>query len=159
MQQPLTRKAEIARNKIMKNIDDTHQIGQADDYGKQRRVAKFTSDSFKEAVYKIIKKSRRRIFRKKPERYCSDWYQILAITNETTVKATWISEWEVCRCWPDQVYVCKHAEIWNTAKSTVISPNFLVWKYCGKAQFPHQEISWNYGIFRSESNAEILCKV
>ena len=23
------------------------------------------------------------------------------------------------------------------AKNTVISPNFLVWKFCGKAQFPH----------------------
>ena len=25
----------------------------------------------------------------------------------------------------------------NTAKNTVISPNFLVWKFCGKAQFLH----------------------
>ena len=25
----------------------------------------------------------------------------------------------------------------STAKNTVISPNFLVWKFCGKAQFPH----------------------
>ena len=25
----------------------------------------------------------------------------------------------------------------TTAKNTVISPNFLVWKFCGKAQFPH----------------------
>ena len=24
-----------------------------------------------------------------------------------------------------------------TAKNTVISPNFLVWEFCGKAQFPH----------------------
>ena len=24
-----------------------------------------------------------------------------------------------------------------TAKKTVISPDFLVWKFCGKAQFPH----------------------
>ena len=24
-----------------------------------------------------------------------------------------------------------------TAKNPVISPNFLVWKFCGKAQFPH----------------------
>ena len=24
-----------------------------------------------------------------------------------------------------------------TAQNTVISPNFLVWKFCGKAQFPH----------------------
>ena len=24
-----------------------------------------------------------------------------------------------------------------TVKNTVISPNFLAWKFCGKAQFPH----------------------
>ena len=54
-----------------------------------------------------------------------------------------------------------------TAKNAVLSPNFLVWKFCGKAQFrivsgespktmrklclsikfPHQEIRWKYGIF------------
>ena len=27
-----------------------------------------------------------------------------------------------------------------TAKNTAISPDFLVGKFCGKAQFPHQEI-------------------
>ena len=25
----------------------------------------------------------------------------------------------------------------GTAKNAVISPDFLVWKFCGKAQFPH----------------------
>ena len=25
----------------------------------------------------------------------------------------------------------------NIAKNTVISPNFLAWKFCGKEQFPH----------------------
>ena len=55
------------------------------------------------------------------------------------------------------------------AKNTVISPNFMVWKFCAKAQFPHslgespetmrklclstkfphQEIKWNYDIFLS----------
>ena len=25
----------------------------------------------------------------------------------------------------------------NTARNTVISPNFLLWKFCEKAQFPH----------------------
>ena len=29
-----------------------------------------------------------------------------------------------------------------TAKNPVISPDFLVWKFCGKAQFPH-----NFGLF------------
>ena len=61
----------------------------------------------------------------------------------------------------------------DTAKNTVISPDFLVWKFCGKVQFPycfgrfarnyktirkrclsakypHQKIRWNCGIFRSE---------
>ena len=57
-----------------------------------------------------------------------------------------------------------------TAKNTVISPNFQVWKFCGKEQFshsfgespetvrklffsikfPHQEIRWNHDIFCSE---------
>ena len=37
----------------------------------------------------------------------------------------------------------------HTAKNTVISSDFLVWKFCGKTQFPHQEIMWNCGIFRS----------
>ena len=44
-----------------------------------------------------------------------------------------------------------------TAKNTVIWPNFLVWKFWGKAQFPriptkfpHQEIS-SLGIFRSDN--------
>ena len=34
----------------------------------------------------------------------------------------------------------------NIAKNTVISPDFLVWKFCGKAQFPHSfgRIAQNY---------------
>ena len=53
-----------------------------------------------------------------------------------------------------------------TTENTVISADFLVWKFCGKAQFtgdptepmrklclstkfPHQEIRSNYGILRS----------
>ena len=35
------------------------------------------------------------------------------------------------------------------AKNTVILSNFLVCTFCGKAQFQHQEIRWNYGLFRS----------
>ena len=33
-----------------------------------------------------------------------------------------------------------------TEENTVISPNFLVWKFCGKAQFPHSfgRIARNY---------------
>ena len=37
-----------------------------------------------------------------------------------------------------------------TAKNTVISLNFLVWKFCGKAQFPHifRGFARNYHSFR-----------
>ena len=33
-----------------------------------------------------------------------------------------------------------------TAKNTGISPNFLVWKFCGKTHFPHSfgQIAQNY---------------
>ena len=54
------------------------------------------------------------------------------------------------------------AKVSSTAKNTVISPDFLVWEFCRQAQFlhrmrklclsakfPHQEIRWNYDIFRS----------
>ena len=39
----------------------------------------------------------------------------------------------------------KKAHVYNyfTAKNTVISPNSLVWKSCGKAQCPHS-IARNY---------------
>ena len=30
------------------------------------------------------------------------------------------------------------SSVGHTAKSTVISPYFLVWKFCGKARFPHR---------------------
>ena len=70
-----------------------------------------------------------------------------------------------------------HFSVIFTMKNTVIPPSFLVWKFCGEAQFPdsfgrnsqfnksdspktmrklclftnlsHQEIRWNYGIFRN----------
>ena len=34
----------------------------------------------------------------------------------------------------------------TVAKNTIISSNFLVWKFCGKAQFPHSlgRIARNY---------------
>ena len=58
----------------------------------------------------------------------------------------------------------------NTAYNTVISPNYMVFKFCGKAQFPsettrklslstkfsHREIRWNSGILRSENWKEII---
>ena len=38
-----------------------------------------------------------------------------------------------------------------TAKNTAISPNFLVWKFCGKAQFPHS--------LKSKSENSTFCPV
>ena len=46
---------------------------------------------------------------------------------------------------PDSMPIPEHRPIFevkintvhSTAKSTVISPNFPVWKLCGKAQCPH----------------------
>ena len=35
----------------------------------------------------------------------------------------------------------------HTVKNTVISPNFLVWKFCGKAQFPHSFGRFAYWTF------------
>ena len=35
------------------------------------------------------------------------------------------------------VAIYKKYPIFNTAKITVISPDFLVWKFCGKTQFQH----------------------
>ena len=47
----------------------------------------------------------------------------------------------------------------TTAKNTVISPNFLVWKFirklCLSTKFPHQKIRWNYGIFRGKPLANM----
>ena len=34
------------------------------------------------------------------------------------------------------IFIVEEAKT-TTSKNTVISPNFLVWKFCGKAQFPH----------------------
>ena len=42
----------ISRNTVIKNLDKTYPIDQVDDAGKQKRIVKFTSDSFKETVYK-----------------------------------------------------------------------------------------------------------
>ena len=64
-----------------------------------------------------------------------------------------------------------------TASNPVISPNFMVWKFCGKAQFPHSfgrfarnyaetvpfhkfphhEIRWNYCILRIVLKRVLWC--
>ena len=54
----LARESNINKYIIIKNIDKTHHIGKTDEKGLQRRIAKFTSDSFKEKVFKKHKKNK-----------------------------------------------------------------------------------------------------
>ena len=45
-----------------------------------------------------------------------------------------------------------------TAKNTAISPNFLVWKFCGKSQFPQFSLRGNCAFpenFRTRKLGEI----
>ena len=45
-------KTGIAHITVIRNIDKTHPIGQADEKGKQKRIVKLTSESFKGMVYR-----------------------------------------------------------------------------------------------------------
>ena len=44
---------------------------------------------------------------------------------------------ESIKCFPNHEWVNQFYIIKYTLKNTVISPNFLAWKFCGKAQFLH----------------------
>ena len=53
-----------------------------------------------------------------------------------------ISKVQICKFWFTSNFWIFPEHPWlllliYTAKSTVISPDFLVWRFCGKAQFPH----------------------
>ena len=50
----------ITGNTVIRNIDKAHPIGQADENGKQKRIVKFTSDSFTESVYRKHKKKHKK---------------------------------------------------------------------------------------------------
>ena len=52
--------AGIARNIVIRNISKAHPIEQADENGKQKRIVNFTSDSFKEAVYRKHKEKQKK---------------------------------------------------------------------------------------------------
>ena len=54
----------ISRNTVIKNLDKTHPIGQADDAGKQKIIAQSTIDSFKKTVYKTQKEKQKKIIAK-----------------------------------------------------------------------------------------------
>ena len=49
----------------------------------------------------------------------------------------------------------------NAAKNTVISPNFQVWKFCGKTQFPHNfgQVARNYFRIISSESPETMRKL
>ena len=51
----------ISWGTVIKNLDKTDPIGQVDDAGKQNRIVKFTSDSFKETVYKNQKAKQKKL--------------------------------------------------------------------------------------------------
>ena len=54
----LERECRISPDLIKNNLDKTHPIGHPDEYGKQRRIVKFTTDSFKETVFRKHKHRR-----------------------------------------------------------------------------------------------------
>ena len=54
----LERECGISQDVIKNNLDKTHPIGRPDEYGKQLRIVKFTTDSFKEAVFRKHKRCR-----------------------------------------------------------------------------------------------------
>ena len=54
----LERECRISPDLIKNNLDKTHPIGHPDEYGKQSRIVKFTTDSFKETVFRKHKHRR-----------------------------------------------------------------------------------------------------
>ena len=53
----LARESDISKVIIIKNIDKSHPLGKTDEKGLQRRIVKFTSDSFKKKVFEKHKKN------------------------------------------------------------------------------------------------------
>ena len=54
----LERKFEISQDVIKNNLAKMHAIGRPDVYGKQLRIVKFTTDSFKETIFRKRKNQR-----------------------------------------------------------------------------------------------------
>ena len=48
----IKRECGISPDVIKNNLDKTHPIGRPDEYGKQLRIVRFTTDSFKEMVFR-----------------------------------------------------------------------------------------------------------
>ena len=72
-------------------------------------------------------------------------YLLLITHNHNHIETHFIFSIFVTMHRPSSIYV-----VCTTGKNAVISPDFLVWEFCGKAQFPlNFHTRWNYGIFRS----------
>ena len=54
----LERECRISQNVIKNNLDKMHPIGYPDEYGKQLRIVKFTTDIFKKTVFRKYKHCR-----------------------------------------------------------------------------------------------------
>ena len=55
----LARESDIHKDIVIRNIDKAHPIGKIDDKGLQRKIVKFTSDSFREKAFKKHKKNKK----------------------------------------------------------------------------------------------------
>ena len=55
----LERGCRISPDVIKNNLDKRHLVGRPDEYGKQLRIVKFTTDSFKETVFRKHKHRRK----------------------------------------------------------------------------------------------------
>ena len=53
--------SDVNKGIVIKNIEKTHPIGKIDKKDLQRRIVKFTSDCFKEKVFKKRKKNEKKI--------------------------------------------------------------------------------------------------
>ena len=54
----LERECRISQDVIKNNLDKTHPIGRLDNYCKELKIVKFTTDSFKETVFRKHKHRR-----------------------------------------------------------------------------------------------------
>ena len=61
--------------------------------------------------------------------FCS--FSSKTFSCSTLTRSTWINFIEI------KYYVSETTIFTSTVKNTIISPDFLVWKFCRKAQFPH----------------------
>ena len=66
--EPQARESDTSKDIIIKNIDKTHPISKTGEKGLQRRIVKFTLDSFKEKVFQKYKKNKEKSLKTKRKR-------------------------------------------------------------------------------------------